>query len=148
MSESVNQSKTKCEEMVIPFEKPIRRKRKPPRENEDDVCKTLVQEVKRNLYEFHDRLVNELKARFDSRSHLQTFFAGLSSQAILEDTEGKLERKFKILGSKYGVDLDVSRLSLEVLRFRYFLTAASKVTFDLIMMTKSWAIKQLRWIYR
>ena len=55
--------------MEIPFEKRVRRKRNPPGEKED-VCQTLVQEVKRNLYECH-RLVDEL-------SHLQTVFAGLS----------------------------------------------------------------------
>ena len=49
-------------------------------------------------------------------SQLQT--AEQSLQAIQEGTEGKLERKFKILGSEYGADFDVSRLPLEVLRLR------------------------------
>ena len=66
-----------------------------PGEKKDDVCQTLVQEVKRNLYKCHDRLVNELEARFYSMSHLQTVVAGLSLQVILEDTEGESERKFK-----------------------------------------------------
>ena len=82
VSELVNQSETKCEEMEIPIEKRIRRERKLPGEKEDGVCQILVQGVKRNLYECYDRLVNELEVRFDSISHLQT--AGLSSQAILE----------------------------------------------------------------
>ena len=107
-----------------------------------------MQEVKRNLYECHNRLVNELEARFDSMSHMQTAFAGLSSQAILEDTEGELEQKFKVIGSEYGADLDVSRLLLEVLRLWDFLAAASKEECDMIIMTKSLAIEWLRWIYR
>ena len=49
--ESINQSKSKGEEMEIPVEKRIRRKKKPSREKEDDVCQTLLQEVKRNLDE-------------------------------------------------------------------------------------------------
>ena len=49
VSESVNQSKIKSEEMEILVLKWIRRKRKLSEENEDDVCQTLVQEVKRNL---------------------------------------------------------------------------------------------------
>ena len=146
VSESVNQSKTRCEEMEIPVEKQSRRKRKLPGGKEDDVCQTLVQEVKRNLYECHDQLVNELEAWFDSTSHLQTVFAGLSSQAILEDTDGELEWKFKILSSEYSADLNVSRLPLEVLRFQKFLVAASKMVCDMTM-TKSSAIQWLRWIY-
>ena len=63
VSKSVNQSKINFEEMEIPVEKQIRRKGKLLGEKEDDVCQTLVQEVKRNLYECHDRLVNELEAR-------------------------------------------------------------------------------------
>ena len=101
--ESVNQSKIKCKEMEIPVEKRIKRNRKLP-EEKDNVCQILVQEEKRNLYECHDQLENESEARFDSLSYLQTVFTELSSQAILEDTEGELERKFKILGCKYGVD--------------------------------------------
>ena len=95
MLEFVNQSKTKCDEMEISVEKRIRRKRNPPGEKEDDVCQTLVQEVERNLYECHDRLVNELEAWFDSMSNLQTIFTGLLSQAILKDTGGKLEHNLK-----------------------------------------------------
>ena len=78
----------------------------------------------------HDRFVNELEEQFDSMSHLQTVFVGSSSQAILEDTEGELERKFRILGSEYGVNLDVSRLLFEVLRLRDFLRQR-----DMTMMT-------------
>ena len=48
-------------------------------------------------------------------SHLQTVFAGLSSRAIQEDTEVKLECKFEILDSEYGAELDVFRLPLEVI---------------------------------
>ena len=73
-------------------------------------------------------------------SHLQIVFEGLSS-IIMEDTKGELERKFEILGSEYGADLNVSRLSLEVLRFWDFLAVASKVKNDVIMMTKSSAIE-------
>ena len=80
--------------MKIPVEKRIRRKRKLSVEKGDNLCQTRVQEVKRNLYKCHDRLVNELETRFDSISHQQTVFAGLSSQAILKDTEGELEQKF------------------------------------------------------
>ena len=68
--ELVNQSKTKCKEMEISIEKRIRRKRKLSGENEDYICQTLVQEIKRNLYKCYDPLVNELEARFDSMSHL------------------------------------------------------------------------------
>ena len=100
-----------------------------------------MQEVKRNIFECHDRLVIELEARFDSISHLQTVFAGLSSQAILEDTEGELEQKFKIHSSEYGADLDVSRLPLEVLLFWDFLATASEMKCDMTMMTKSLAIE-------
>ena len=105
VSELVNQSKTKWEELENPVEKQIGKKRKLPECGEDDVCQILVQEVKRNLYESHDQLVNELEAWFNSMSHLQTVFTGLSSQGILEDTEGELEWKFLILGSEYGADL-------------------------------------------
>ena len=42
-------------------------------------------------------------------SHLHTVFAGLASKAILEDIEGELGRKFLILGSEYGADLNISR---------------------------------------
>ena len=38
VSESVNQNKTKFQEMEIPVEKRIRRKRKLPEEKEDDEC--------------------------------------------------------------------------------------------------------------
>ena len=60
------------------------------RNKEDDVCQTLVQQFKRNLYKCHDRLLNEHEARFDSTSNLQTVFAGLLSQAIPEDSEVEL----------------------------------------------------------
>ena len=134
--------------MEIPVEKRVRRKRKLPGEKEDDVCQTLVQEVKGNIYKCHDRLVNELEAWFDSITHLQTVFAGLSLQAILEYSEGELERKYKILGSEYSADLNVSRLPLEVLRLRDFLAAVSKVERDMTMMNKSSAIEWLWWSYR
>ena len=111
--------------MEIPVEKQIRRKL--PGEKKDDICQTLMQVVKRNLYKCHD--------------WLQTVFAGLSLQAILEDTESELEQKFKILISEYGADLDISRLPLEVIWLQDFLVTASKVEHDLIMMTKSSAIK-------
>ena len=58
-----------------------------------------------NRYECHD----QLRVRFDSMSHLQTVFAGSLSQAILEDTEGELERKFENFGSEYSTDLDISQ---------------------------------------
>ena len=69
-------------------------------------------------------------------SHLQTLFDRLSSQAILADIEGELERKFKILGSEYGTDLDVSWLPLEI-RLRDILASASKVKHDMTKTTKS-----------
>ena len=72
VSKSVNQSKTKYKEIEIPVEKRIRRKRKLLGETEGDLCQTLMQEVKRNLDESHDRLANELEARFDSMAYLQT----------------------------------------------------------------------------
>ena len=75
VSESVNKSKIKCEEIEISLEKRIRRKRKQPGEK-DDVCQSLVQGEKRHVYECHNRLVNELEARFDSMSHLQFVFVG------------------------------------------------------------------------
>ena len=46
MSESVNQKKTKCEEMEFSVEKRIRRKGKLTEIKEDDVCQILEQEVK------------------------------------------------------------------------------------------------------
>ena len=104
----------------------------------------VKQKLKRNIYKYHDRLVNELEARFDSMPYLQTIFAGSSSQAIPKDTEGESERKFKILGNKYGADLNVSMLPLEVLRLRDFFAAASKVECDITMVTKSPAIEWLR----
>ena len=106
--------------MEIPVEKRIRRKRKLSGQKRRWCSQTLEQEVKRNLSEYHDRLVNELEARFDSMSYLQTVFARLLSQAIQVDTKGKLELKFKILSSEYGPDFDVSRLPLKVLRLRIF----------------------------
>ena len=63
-----------------------------------------MQEEKRNLYEYHDRLQNEQEARFESLPHLQTVFARLSLQAILEDTKDLSERNFKILSSKNDAD--------------------------------------------
>ena len=84
--ESVNQSKTICEETEIPVAKRIRTKGKLLGEKKDDVCQALLQEVKRNLNEYHDRLGKELEAQYESMSHLQTVFAGLSLQAILEDS--------------------------------------------------------------
>ena len=90
--------------MEIRVEKQIKRTRKLPGKKEKDVCQTLVQEIKRNLYKCHDRLVNKLEAQFDSMSHRQTVFAGLSSQAILEDTEGNLEWKFLLLDGEYDAD--------------------------------------------
>ena len=98
--------------------------------------------MKINLYKCYNRLVNQLDTRFDSMSYLQIVFVGLSSQAILEDTEGELGRKFKILGSEY-----VSRLLLEI-RLWDVLAIASKLECDMTMMIKSSAIKWLRWIYR
>ena len=74
-------------------------------------------------------------------SHLQTVIAGLLSHVILENTEGKLERKCKILDSEYDTDLDVSRLHLKVLRVRDFLVAATKGEGDMTMMTKSSAVE-------
>ena len=38
--------------MEIPAEKRIKRKRKLPGENKDDICQTNRQEVKRNLYPY------------------------------------------------------------------------------------------------
>ena len=63
--------------MEIPVEKRTRRKGKLPGEKEDDGCQTLLQAVKRNLYECHDRFVNGLEAQYDSMSHLQTGFVAL-----------------------------------------------------------------------
>ena len=80
---------------------------------------------------------------FFNRNRNRLVFARLSSQAILEDTEGELERKFKILRSEYGADLSVSRLPLKVLRFRDFLRQLPKLN-----VTKSSAIDWLKWIYR
>ena len=45
VSKSVNQSKTKSEEMEIPVEKRISKKRKLPGGKEKDICQTLVWEV-------------------------------------------------------------------------------------------------------
>ena len=92
-SESVNQSKRKCEEMEIPVEKRIRRKKKlPGKKKKHDVCQTLVQKVK-------SRSTRQWTWKNDL-----TVFAGLSLQTILEDTKGESERKFKLISSEYGVD--------------------------------------------
>ena len=99
-----------------------------------------MQEIKRNPDECHDRLANELEARFDSMAYLQTVITRLSLQGILEDNEGELERKFKILGSEYSADLDVSRLPLDILQLPDFLAAPCKREYDMTMMTKSSAI--------
>ena len=77
VSELINQSKTKSEEIETLIEKRIRKKRKLPGEKEVDVYQTLAQEVKRSLYACHDRLVNKLETRCESMSHLQTVFGGL-----------------------------------------------------------------------
>ena len=97
VSELVNQSKTNWKDMEIPVENRIRRKRNLSWEKDDDISKRLVQKVKAISYECHDRLVNELEVQFDSMSHLLTVFVVLSSQAILEHTEGEFEQKFYIL---------------------------------------------------
>lgn len=91
VSELVNQNKTKFDEMEIPVEMRIRRNINLPGGNEVDVCQTLVHGVKRNLYESHDRLVNELQAQFDPIIELQIIFAVLSSVAILKGTESESE---------------------------------------------------------
>ena len=109
VSESINQGKTKFEEMEILAKNGLEEKESYLGEKEHYACQTLVQEVKINLYECHNRFANKLDAQFVSMSYLKIIFVGLSSQAILKDTEGELERKFKILGSEY-----VSTLPLEV----------------------------------
>ena len=109
-SESVNQSKINSRKWKFQLKSGFKKKKKATwGKKEDDVCQTLVQKIKRNLFECHDRLVNEVDAGFDSIS----VFAGLSSQVILKDNEGELERKFLILRSEFFVDLNVSRLYLE-----------------------------------
>ena len=76
-------------------------------------------------------------------SHLLTVFAGLSSQAILEDTKGELERKFSFLGSEYSAGFDLSRLPLEVLRLRDFSAAVPKVEYDMTMMTIGYQMAEM-----
>ena len=68
---------------------------------------------------------------------LQTFFYGLSLQAILEVTVGELERKLKIFGSEYGANLDVPSLPLEVFRFWKLPLKNPEVERDMTMMTIS-----------
>ena len=96
-----------------------------------------MQEVKRNLYERYDWVVNEMEAQFDSMTHLQTVFAGLSSQITQKDTEGELERRFQTYLSCLWKFSD----------FGIFSVAASRVERDMTMMTKSSASEWLRWIY-
>ena len=95
VSESVNQSARKWKFQLISG-----LERKLPLGKGRWCMSNICAECKRNLFECHDRLVNELEARFNSMSHLQTVFTGLSSQAIMDDTGGELELKFKIIGSE------------------------------------------------
>ena len=107
-----------CEEQEIPVEeRRIRRKKRMPGEQAEDVGLSAREEIKRCMLEVVDRFRSEAETRFSKMCLLNEIFGFLNPHNLLRsggiDT-GICRRQFENL---YADDVDITELKLEIARF-------------------------------
>jgi hypothetical protein len=120
---AVQQALAKCEELDIPTEKSIRRKRRIPGEEARDVALSLQQETKRAMLECLDRFHIELDTRGKAvYDNLLTFCAVQPDHIVCANDE-EIQLSVAKLTAAYD-ELSQEDLCLEIPRLRRHLQAA------------------------
>ena len=129
-----------CEEQEIPFEeRRIRRKKRMPGEDAEDVGLSAVQDMKRCMFKAIDRFRSEAEKRFSEVCLLNEIFGFLNPHTLLrrdsiESDMGKFE-------NMYADDVNFTELDLEIARFNR-LVRSSGFTFR----NNATALDVLQWL--
>ena len=118
----------KCSELEIPVEdRRVRRKKRMPGEHAEDAGLSVVEEVRRCMFQALDRFKVEAETSFNSIYHLNDMFGFLHPHALLQSKNHKgFTNAFK---STYDDEVDFSELAVKIDRFKR-LVRSSETTFD------------------
>ena len=118
----------KCTELEIPVEdRRVCRKKRMSGEHKENAGFSVVEEVKRCMFQALDRFEVEAETRFTNIHSLKDIFGFLNSHALLQSESNKgFTNVFK---STYDDEVDFSELAVEIDRFKR-LVRSSEATFD------------------
>ena len=118
----------KCTELEIPVEdRRVRRKKRMPGEHAEDAGLSVVEEVRRCMFQALDRFKVETETSFTSIHYLNYMFGFLNPHALLQSEGHKgFTKAFK---STYDDEVDFLELAVEIDRFKRRVRS-SETTFD------------------
>ncbi|KAK5642823.1 hypothetical protein RI129_008990 [Pyrocoelia pectoralis] len=130
----------KCEEMGIDIERRGRRKVKKnlPGEISADAGLTLLEELRRSMFQCLDRFIQELAARSTAMENISSTFHIVQPKLLIKGSENELEQAIEKFNLVYG-DFDKEEVYKEVYRLRRHLSATNTATEE----AASWTAKNL-----
>ena len=142
VKDSVEAAIKKCTELEIPIEdRRVRRRRRMPGEHEEDAGLSVVEEVRRCMFQALDRFKREAETRFTSIHRLNDMFGFLNPHTLLQSESHEVfSDAFKIT---YDDEVDFSELAVEIDRFKRLLLS-SETTFD----RNATAFDVLQWLVK
>ena len=142
VKDSVEAAIKKCTELEIPIEdRIVRRRRRMPGEHAKDAGLSIVEEVRRCMFQALDRFKREADTRFTSIHRLNDMFGFLNPHTLLQSESHKVfSDAFKIT---YDDEVDFSELAVEIDRFKR-LVLSSETTFD----RNATAFDVLQWLVK
>ena len=129
VKDSVEAAIKKCTELEIPIEdRRVRRRRRMPGEHAEDAGLSVVEEVRRCMFQALDRFKREAEMRFNSIHRLNDIFGFLNPHTLLQSESHEV---FSDAFEKitYDDEVDFSELAVEIDRFKR-LVLSSETTFD------------------
>jgi len=139
-SESIDTAFQRCEDQDVPVEeRRLCTKKRMAGENAEDAGLTVVEEVRRYMFEALDRYKTEAKKRFCGISQLNDMFAFFNSHELLQNENH--ESCLNGLESIFEDEFDFWKLTVETDRFKR-LVRSSGTTFE----RSATAIDVLQWL--
>ena len=142
VKDSVEVAIKKCTELEIPIEdRRVRRRRRMPGEHAEDADLSVVEEVRRCMFQALDRFKREAETRFTSIHRLNDMFGFLNPHTLLQSESHEVfSDAFKITNDD---EVDFSELAVEIDRFKR-LVLNSETTFD----RNATAFDVLQWLVK
>jgi len=117
VSQAIDNALMICEKLEIPIEeRRVRRKKRMPGEQTQDVGLSVLEEIKRCMLQAVDRFLSEAERRFSGINELNKTFSFLNPHALLQSDNNEVDMtKFKTM---YADEADLSELPIEIERFK------------------------------
>ena len=137
---SVDAAIKKCTKLEIPVEdRRVRTKKRMPGEHPENAGLSVVEEVRRCMFQALDKSKVEAETRFTSIQHFNHMFGFLNHHALLQSESDK--GFTNALKSTYDDEVDFSELAVEIDRFKR-LVQSNETTFG----RNAAAFDVLRWL--